>query len=261
LIVRFHSGYMQQFVPAEHARVRAALERALEREPNHAEGWAVLSSLYTFEYSESTNPLPDPLDRAQRAARRAVDIDPTSQMGWGELATAYFFARDFAAFHPAADRAVALNPRHSTICAFMGIYMFYTGEWEKGHNLVQRMMTLNPQHPGWFYIVPCHYHYRRKEYEKALLAAKQINMPHHHWTHLFMAAVCGQLQRKQDAAAAIQALRRQTPRFLDLAVVREDLEKWIADSELNDHLLEGLRKAGFEEAPAPSAGQPSTVEP
>jgi non-specific serine/threonine protein kinase len=261
LIVRFHSGYMQQFVPAEHARVRAALERALEREPNHAEGWAVLSSLYTFEYSESTNPLPDPLDRAQRAARRAVGIDPTSQMGWGELATAYFFARDFAAFHPAADRAVALNPRHSTACAFMGIYMFYTGEWEKGHNLVQRMMTLNPQHPGWFYIVPCHYHYRRKEYEKALLAAKQINMPHHHWTHLFMAAVCGQLQRKQDAAAAIQALRRQTPRFLDLAVVREDLEKWIADSELNDHLLEGLRKAGFEEAPAPSAGQPSTVEP
>ncbi len=252
LIVRFHSGYMQQFVPAEHALLRAALERALEREPNHAEGWAVLSSLYTFEYSESTNPLPDPLERAQRAARRAVDIDPTSQMGWGELATAHFFARDFTAFHPAADRAVALNPRHSTICAFMGVYMFYTGEWEKGHNLVQRMMTLNPQHPGWFYIVPCHYHYRRKEYEKALLAAKQINMPHHHWTHLFMAAVCGQLQRKQDAAAAIQALRRQTPRFLDLAVVREDLEKWIADRELNEHLLEGLRKAGFEEAPASS---------
>ncbi len=249
LILRYHSGYMQQFAPAEHALLRAALERALEREPNHAEGWAALSSLYTFEYSLSQNPLPDSLERAQRAARRAVDIDPASQMAWGELATAYFFARDFTAFHPAADRAVALNPRHCTVCAFMGAYMFYSGEWEKGHSLVQRMMSLNPHHPGWFHIIRWHYHYRRKEYEKALLAAKQINMPHHHWTHLAIAAACGQLQRKQDAAAAMQALRRQTPRFLDLAVVREELERWAVDKEFNEHVLEGLRKAGFEAAP------------
>ncbi len=256
LIVRYHSGYIQQFSPAEHALLRAALERALEREPNHAEGWATLCSLYTFEYSLSMNPLPDSLERAQRAARRAVDIDPASQMGWGELATAYFFARDFTAFHPAADRAVALNPRHCSVCAFMGLYIFFTGEWEKGHSLVQRMMSLNPHHPGWFYIVSWNYHYRRKEYEKALLAAKKINMPHHHWTHLFIAAVCGQLQRRQEAAAAMQALRRQTPRFLDLAVVREELEKWIADPDFLEHYLEGLRKAGFEEIPASSAGPP-----
>jgi tetratricopeptide (TPR) repeat protein len=202
------------------------------------------------------NPLPDSLERAQRAARRAVDIDPVSQMAWGELATAYFFARDFTAFHPAADRAVALNPRHCTVCAYMGAYMFYSGEWEKGHSLVQAMMSLNPHHPGWFYFIPCYYHYRKKEYEKALLAAKQVNMPHHHWTHLALAAACGQLQRKQDAAAAMQALRRQTPRFLDLAVVREELERWAVDKDFNEHFLEGLRKAGFEEAPASSAGIP-----
>ena len=259
LTLRYHS-YMQQAAPAEHAIVRAGLERALEREPNHAEGWAILAALYSFEYSLRMNPLPDSLERAQRAARRSVDIDPTSQMGWAELAEAYFFARDYTAFHPAADRAVALNPRHSTMLGYMGTFIFNSGDWEKGHNMVQRAMSLNPHHPGWFYFVPFQYHYRKNEYEKALFAAKQANMPYDPWNYLYITAACGQLERKQEAAAAISGLRRQSPAFLDLTVVREDLEKWIANKELIDHLLEGLRKAGLGNAITESAASEAQPE-
>jgi non-specific serine/threonine protein kinase len=247
LILRYHS-YMQQTGPAEHAIVRPGLERALEREPNHAEGWAILADLYSFEYSLRLNPLPDSLERARRAAQRAVDIDPTSQMGWSALAVAYFFARDYTAFHPAADRAVALNPRHSTMLGYMGTYIFGAGEWEKGYNLVQRAKSLNPHHPGWLYFVPFNYHYRKKEYEKALGAAKQANMPYDPWNYLYITAACGQLQRKQEAAAAISGLRKQSPAFLNLAVVREDLEKWFADKECIEHLLDGMRKAGLNDS-------------
>jgi len=248
LILGYHPGFTQQSGAAEHAIVRAGLERALEREPNHAEGWAILADLYFFEYSLRLNPLPDSLERARRAAQRAVDIDPTSQMGWAGLAVAYFFARDYSAFHPTADRAVALNPRRSTILGYMGIFIFDSGEWEKGHKLVQQAMSLNPHHPGWFYFVPFLYHYRKNEYEKALFAAKQVNMPYDPWNYLYIAAACGQLQRKQEAAAAIGGLRRQSPAFLDLAVVREDAEKWFADKELIHHLLEGLRKGGLNDS-------------
>jgi TolB-like protein/Tfp pilus assembly protein PilF len=266
LILRYYS-FMQQTAHAEHAIVRAGLERALEREPHHAEGWAVLAGLYSFEYSLRMNPLPDPLERAQRAAQRAVDIDPACQMGWAELAAAYFFARDYTAFHPAADRAVALNPRHSTTVGYMGLFMLQAGEWEKGHNLVQRAMSLNPHHPGWLYFVPFCYHYYKNEYEKALSAAKQANMPYDPWNYLYIAAACGQLQRKQEAAAAISGLRRQSPAFLDLTVVREDLEKWCADKEFAEHLLDGLRKAGLEigveketAAPVPVSGSVAAAD-
>ena len=249
LILRYHF-LMQQSSPAEHAMVRAGLQRALEREPNHAEGWATLASLYSFEYSLRMNPLPDSLERARRAAQRAVDLDPTSQMGWAELAVAYFFAKDYTAFHSAADRAVAMNPRHSTMLGYMGTYIFNAGEWEKGHNLVERAMSLNPHHPGWLYFVPFCYHYRKNEYEKALSIAKQVNMPYDPWNYLYIAAACGQLQLEQEATAAISGLRRQSPGFLDLAVVREDLEKWFADRDLREHLLQGLRKAGMEDSSA-----------
>jgi len=253
LILRYHSGVMQQFDVKEHAIVRAGLERALEREPQHAEGWATLAQLYSVEYSLGMNPLPNSLDRAQRAARRAVDIDPTSQMGWAELAEAYFFAKDFIAFRPAAERAVSLNPRHCTVCGYMAFYFSYTGEWEKGHSLMQKMMSLNPHHPGWFYILPAFYNYRQREYEKALIAAKQINMPHHHWDPLLIAALCGQLGRKQEADAAIRALRRDKPAYLDLAVVREELDKWISDEEFIERYLDGMRKAGLGVAQSESA--------
>jgi TolB-like protein len=43
LVLRF-CAYWHQIRPDEHARLRAALERRLEREPAHAEGWACLSS-------------------------------------------------------------------------------------------------------------------------------------------------------------------------------------------------------------------------
>jgi tetratricopeptide (TPR) repeat protein len=201
------------------------------------------------------NPLPDSLDRAQRAAQRAVDIDPASQSGWGSLAIVHFSHKDFPAFHQAADRAVALNPRHCTVCGYLGSLMFYSGEWEKGYSLVQKMMALNPYHPGWLYFVPCYYHYRKNEYEKALLAAKQINMPQYHWTYLAVVAICGQLQRTQEASAIINGLREYAPAFLDLAVIRQDLEKWFSDKEFIDHLLDGLVKAGLEFGePIPPSG-------
>ena len=51
-----------------------------------------------------------------------------------------------------------------------------------------------------------------------------------------------------DAASAISGLRQQSSVFLDLTLVREDLEKWFPDKELTDHLLEGLRKAGLSDS-------------
>ena len=50
------------------------------------------------------------------------------------------------------------------------------------------------------------------------------------WKAIYLIAF-GQLQRQQEAAAAISDLRRQSPVFLDLTLVREDFQKWFADTE------------------------------
>jgi TolB-like protein/Tfp pilus assembly protein PilF len=258
LVLR-HYAFMQQVDPQEHAVLRAGLERALEREPNHATAWACLSNLYQLEYFDRFNPREKPLERAREAAWRAVKIDPACQMGWKELAAVHFLSRDFTAFRETAERAISLNPRDSTTLAWMAIMIAFSGDWERGVALTQRATDLNRHHPGWYHNVAFHYHYRRGEYEAALQAAKRINMPEFHWMHLMTAASCGMLGRQEEARTAIESLRKYNPTFLDLANVREDLEIWDPDKEDVERLLQGLQKAGLKYGSENSAAAPNSI--
>jgi adenylate cyclase len=244
LVLRF-SAYEQQLNADEHARLRAGFERALEREPNHADGWALLSSLYSGEYIHRLNPRERPMERAREAAWHAVNLDPACQAGWSALAIVYFFGRDFDAFRPAAERAISLNPRSGGTCAHMALLLAYSGDWERGVALAGRMMDLNPHHPGWYYFPLLLDHFRKGEYEAAIEVGKKINMPQFHWTQLDTAAAAGMLGRQAEARAAVESLRKYRPIFLDLNNVREDREKWFPDKELLDRFMQGLQKAGL----------------
>jgi len=252
LVLRYYA-FMQQVDPREHAVLRAGLERALEREPNHATAWACLSDLYLWEYLDRWNPRENPMERAREAAWRSVKIDPACQMGWKQLAQVHFFTRDFSAFRETAERAMALNPRDGTTSALMAIMIAYSGEWERGAALAERTMELNRHHPGWYHLAVWHHQYRKGEYEAALETAKKMNMPEFHWAQLVTAAACGMLDRGEEAHPAIELLRKYTPTFLDLDNVREDIEKWTADKEVVEQFLLGLQKAGLTFGSAGSA--------
>jgi TolB-like protein/cytochrome c-type biogenesis protein CcmH/NrfG len=258
LVLR-HYAFMQQINPQEHAVLRAGLEQALEREPNHAAAWACLSNLYQLEYFDRFNPQEKPLERAREAAWRAVKIDPACQMGWKELAAVHFFSRDFTAFRETAERAMSLNSRDGTTLAYMAIMIAFSGDWERGVALTQRAIELNRHHPGWYHNIAFHHHYRKGEYEAALQAAKKINMPEFHWMHLMTAAACGMLGRDEEARTAIESLRKYNPTFLDLENVREDIGMWDPDKDEVERLLQGLQKAGLKYGSADSGS--TEIEP
>jgi non-specific serine/threonine protein kinase len=237
--------YTLQLKAEEHARLRAAFERLLDREPNHADAWACLSNLYCWEYVHRLNPLEKPMERALEAAWRAVTINPACQLGWQQLAEAHFFARDYTAFGDAAERAMALNPRNSHTRAYLGLLIAFSGEWDRGLALVQRAMALNPHLPDWCYLPYFYDHYRKGEYQTALQVVKKINMPEDPWPQIAIAAACGQLNNQEMARAAIELVHRHHPIYLDLKYYREDAEKWFADRSIVEQLLQGLRKVGL----------------
>jgi eukaryotic-like serine/threonine-protein kinase len=252
LVLRYYA-FMQQVDPQEHGVLRAGLERALEREPHHAAAWACLSNLYQLEYFDRFNPLDKPLERAREAAWRAVKTDPACQMGWKQLAAVQFFSRDFTAFRETAERAMSLNPRDGLTWAYLAIMIGFSGDWERGIALARKTMELNRHHPGWYHLIFFHYHYRKGEYEAALLAAKKINMPEFHWMHLMTAAACSMLGRDEEARTAVESLRKYNPTFLDLEKVREDLEKWNWVKDELEVFMHGLQKAGLKYGAADSA--------
>ena len=239
--------YVLQLKAEEHGRLRAAFERVLDRQPNHADAWACLSNLFCWEYVHRLNPLERPMERALEAAWRAVTIDPACQLGWQQLAEAHFFAKDYTAFGDAAERAIALNPRNSHTRAYLGLLIAFSGEWERGLAHVQSAMALNPHYPDWCYLPYFYNHYRKGEYRAALQVVKKINMPEDPWPQMGIAAACGQLNHPEMARAAIELVRKHQPLYLDLKYYREDAEKWFADTSIVEQLLQGLRKVGLKD--------------
>ena len=236
--------YWQQVVPDEHAEVRAALERALQREPDHAEALACLSRVYLDEFRFDFNVLPDALDRALHTAQRAVELDATSQLAYRALAEAHYFRRELGAFRPAADRVLALNPRDTSNVGMIGNLIALAGDWPSGCSVVRKVMQLNPHHAGWLHFVFADDHYRKGEYEQALEAAEKVNMPGHLWVSATLAAINAQLGRTEAA-------RRHLNTFVELAPdvarnVRAEWSKWLFSEELVEHIVDGLRKAGLD---------------
>ncbi len=252
-------GYGYRRTPEEHAAVRAGLERAVQQAPGYADGWAMLSLIYSEEYTFGFNLQPDPLGRTLLAARRAADAAPSSAMANNALARALFFRKEWQGFRTAAERALELNPLNGPTIAGLGSMMAYAGDWEHGCALVERAATLNPRHPG-FYWFPLFYNaYRKGNYRGALSVALKINMPGFFYTHVVLAAVYGQLGERDAAGNALSELLALKP---DIALhVRDELGKWYPPA-LVAQLIEGLRKAGLDvvtSGPPVASGAPNAT--
>jgi len=135
----------------------------------------------------------------------------------------------------------------SSTTAFLGVLIAYSGDWEYGLGLVERAIHLNPHHAGWYHFPAFHYAYHKRDYRGALEIALKINMPGYFFTHTALAAVYGQLGELERARAALRDLHALVPDFG--ARAGEEYHKWF-DSELTEHLMEGLRKAGLQVAGA-----------
>jgi TolB-like protein/Flp pilus assembly protein TadD len=247
LVVRYHL-YAESFDPAEHARLRDAFERALEREPRAAEGWACLSFLYEHEHSFGFNPRPDSRQRERQAAERAHELDPNSQQAWIAIAGACCFRRDRNGLKNAVERAISINPLNAELLALGAIFLSVASERDRAVTLVRQAMALKPQHAGWYYYPLASAATERGEYEEALGYNKMINMPRMPLQHVNAAACAGHLGLAVEARLALQALRSIDPQLAEPDGARAVWAGWIWSDEWIASLVEGFAKARALEA-------------
>ena len=236
-------SYFTRITPEEHATVRRILERAVREAPDHADSWAMLSMMYRGEFAQGYNAGPNPLDRALAAAQRAVDLAATHSLGHYALAAIYFFRKEIVPFRVEAERTLALNPQDVAARAYLGLLIAAAGEWDRGCQMVESAMQLHPNCPGYFYFARCCNGYRQGRYEEVLEAVARVNMPNYYHTHAMRAAALGQLGRQEEAWKAVQDLLALRPDFATAA--RQEYAKWY-ETEVGEHLIDGLRKAGLD---------------
>ena len=249
-------GYGYRLTPEEHATARTCMERAVQQAPGYADGWAMLSLLYSDEYGFEFNAQPDPLGRALQAARRATDAAPSNSLAQTALAKTLFFRKEFQAFRIAAEQAISLNPMDGAHLANVGSILAYSGDWDGGCAMIERAMQLNPRYPAWYWFPFFYNAYRQHDYRGALSVALKINLPGFFAIYETLAAVYGQLGERDAASQSLREMLKLIPSFGEIG--RALKSKWF-DPELVEHLLDGLRKAGLEIAGAPA--MPSSARP
>ncbi len=226
-----------------HAEARDLLERAVELDPNSADAAALLANVYLAEHRFDSNPKPDTLERSLEMAQRAVRLDPQNAYAHCWLAITHFFRGENDAFEAEANRALVLNPNDPETLADIGHYLTFMGQFDRGFALSKRARDLNPLHPGWYHFSFARYYYHYKEYEKSLAEMQMTSMSGFYWMHMLVAACQGQLGRP-EAAQSLARVYEAKPDFSAQA----ELRKWNAEAADMEHILEGLRKAGLQDA-------------
>ena len=188
------------------------------------------------------NARPDPIGRALKHAIRATQLDPRNAYARCWLAIVHFFRGENEKFEAESQLALSLNPNDPETLADIGHYLAFMGEFERGVALSRRAQELNPLHPGWYYFSFARLHYNRKQYEDTIASVEKIGLPHFYWTHLLDAAAKGQ-SGHPGAGKALCRILEIKPNF---SAYRE-LRKWNAAPHDLDHIVDGLRKAGWNE--------------
>jgi TolB-like protein/Tfp pilus assembly protein PilF len=247
-------SFHERMTPEEHAELRDLLERIVKIAPNESDCWASLANLYSDEHLYGFKGSPDPLGRAAAAARRAVELAPSSTLALLAVATPLFFSKEFAAFRPVAERALLQNRADGALNAFLGFLIACSGDWERGCALVDAALPLNPHHPGWYWLPAAVNAYRKRDYRASIEASRTINMPGVFWGPFASAAAYGQLGETDAARKALKELLEIRPDFAEVA--RVEIGKWF-DSELVEHFVEGLSKAGLAVGGTSAVASPS----
>ena len=243
-------GYFERLTGEDLAAARSGLESAVRKAPATGDAWAMLALLCVQDYAQGFNLQADALEKGLAAARRAVEVAPSNHLSHYGLAQALFFLKELQSFRNAAERAVALNPMDGNSIAFLGELLSYSGDGERGAALAARAKQLNPNHPGFYWFADFYNAYRQGDYRGALNAALNLNLPGHLGMHMVLAAACGQLGEREAAGRALRNLLAVRPDFASIA--RGLMSQWWTP-EYSEQLIDGLRKAGLEIAPANAA--------
>jgi len=229
-----------------HLAARDCLERAVEIDPSYVEAWAWLAWMYAEEFRHSYNlrkDLYDPLELALHTARRAVAMDPSNQTAHAALAFTHFDRREFEQFRIEAEKAIALNPNNATWLAIVATYSAGIGDWNIGMRLAKRVETLDPFPPPFVHGVFFMDHYRKGEYDKALVRAQRMQGSALYNSHAYLAMAYAKLGRKEEARAAIDELLKLQPDSAQK--IREHMRHSRYSDEWTDLFIAGLRDAGL----------------
>ncbi|WP_187277128.1 hypothetical protein, partial [Phyllobacterium endophyticum] len=209
--------YRTNLDPATHASVKSCLRQAVERFPNYATAWALLSLTYLDElrFRYRLNSAVPSLDLATNAALRAVELDPQNVRALQAEMLSYFFRGEIAKALEIGARAYAINPNDTELAGEYGFRLALSGQWKSGCKLIASAVSRNPRPSGYFESGLAVCAYVDKNYIEAERWARGAEIPGNPIYHVILTAILGQLGKIEEARSQQQWLKTHASAFMD----------------------------------------------
>jgi adenylate cyclase len=233
---------------ADNIEAQAYFRRALALEPQYPQAAAGLSiSLSSAAMIGWADDADARFEDAYDLARQAVALDPRYPNAHFALGLACMWTRRSERGIAAFEEAIRLNPSFAAAHVLLGQMYLYAGRPEETIGLAEKGIRLSPSDPRLFIWLPAlaGAHYQMRHYAEAVEAGRRSWSLSRNWPHGLRYVVAGlaQLGRIDEARAALDDLKTFDR---SLPVVEAGFMRTYRDRGGIDHILDGLRKAGFE---------------
>jgi len=230
----------------DNARAESFFRRAIGLDPNFAGGYYGLASAqHQGARLFHTRDLAEAQSSAEALARQAIALDPADAQAHAFLAITLMQGGDHEGARAEAEQALIINPNLARAHGSLGATLIFSGRPQEGLAALRICIRLDPRDPElvirWLQVAQAHYF--SHEYEAAVEAATRAvrTFPDYPTAYRWLAPALGQLGRTGEAKAALA--KAMAPLAFDLHV--RNRVPWMRPED-HAHMLEGLRKAGWE---------------
>jgi adenylate cyclase len=240
--------HMSRIGVTENEAAKAFFRQAIDLDRDFAPAHAVLAMAIFQSFSlYQTSTLPEVIDQVLMTAQRAISLDPLHPGGHVCMGWVLFVQGDREGASAEVRQALAISPSSSVAHHLLGTVLLFSNSPRQGLEAFGESLRLDPHYPSRHVVlvqIAIAYYFLR-EYDAAVAAAKKAirSFPEQPWSHRWLAAALGQAGRLEDAMQALQKAIALAPKSFDVSV-RQRPASW--QPEDYEHMLEGLRKAGWE---------------
>lgn len=238
-----HWSQGEGYVAARHF-----LQQAVALDPRFAPPHAVLASGYLSEASLGVRALEEGVRLAESEARIALQLDPESAIAHAVLAWVFGFQGDQAAALEEAEAAIMLNPNDPYGHLIKGRTLVFSGLPGDARKSLATALRLDPRGPTSLGVmmhraIGCYF---ERDYAASETLARRVIRDYRHVPrpYTWLAAALGQLGRIDEAHAALDAAIAASPSYFEF--MTRSRPPYYHRPEDHKHLLEGLRKAGWQ---------------
>ena len=223
-------------------------QQAIDLDPSFAGGYTGLADAQARAagvYGKRT--LAEIADSIFALARRAVTLDGNDAEARTCFAMQLMRRGDYEGALAEVELALAISPNLAAAYGDLGAALMWSGHPKKGRAALEKSIRLDPRNPNMnlrLLDVAISF-YLSHEYDAAVEAAKRgiRSYPNHSNMYRWLAAALGQTGRIEEAKETLAKSIAMAPVAFDMFVRRR--VPWHRPED-HAHMLEGLRKAGWE---------------